>query len=132
MKQNQARRNSTEERIENRRPDVGGNASQVAALLHTREIGLVVPAQAEFSRDNFLGKVTFADEQGKDEGTRSEHATQDAANGRLEFPKAFEHLREKVATAQFIRVLIGRRSRIGIQRRAMADQNERSVGEAVI
>ena len=102
------------------------------ALLHAGKIGLVVPAQAEFTGDDFFGEVTFADEQRNDEDTRRKNATERTADRGLQFPETFEHLREKVATAQFIRVLIRRRSRIGIQRRAMADQNERSVGEAVI
>src|SRR5439155_26322481 len=34
-----------------------------AALLHAREVRLVVRAQAEFTRDDFLGEVSFADEQ---------------------------------------------------------------------
>ena len=103
-----------------------------AAPLRAGKIGSIIGAKAEFARDDFLGEITFADEQRNDEDTRRKHAPQHAANGRLEFPEAFEHLREKVATAQFIRVLIRRRGGIRVQRRAMADQHQRGVGKVII
>ena len=99
-----------------------------AAPLRAGKIGSIIGAKAEFARDDFLGEITFADEQRNDEDTRRKYAPQHAANGRLEFPEAFEHLREKLAAAQFIRVLIRRRGGIRVQRRAMADQHQRGVG----
>ena len=48
---------------------------------------------------------------------------------RLLFPKRLAHFGEEVAPPQFRRVLIDRRGRIVVLRRAVAEQNQRGGGE---
>ena len=50
---------------------------------------------------------------------------------RLQFPETFDHLSEDSASAQFIRVLIGRCRRVRIERRAVSYQHQRSVGKFI-
>ena len=102
-----------------------------AALLDAREIGLVIRAQAEFARDDFLGEVPFADEQRHDENARGEDAAQHATDGGLQLPETFDDLREDAATAEFIGVLVGRRGRIAIERRAVAHEHQGCVGKVI-
>lgn len=99
------------------------------APLDTRETRLAVPAEAELARDDLLGEVAFADEQRHDEDPRRGRAAQDAGEGRMLLPEALDHLCEDAAAAQFIGMLEGRRRRIGVQRRTMAREHERGVGE---
>ena len=99
----------------------------VAPFLNAGKIGLVVRSQAELARDDFLGEIAFADKQRYDEYARRKHAAQHGADGRLQFPEAFNHLREDAAPAQFIRVLIRRRGRVRIERRSVSHQHQRGV-----
>ena len=98
-----------------------------AALLDAGEIRRFALAKAEFARDNFPGEITLADEQGHDEHAGREHAAQDAGNGRLQFPEAFNDLGKKAAPTQFVRVLISRRAGIGVHGRAVPDEHERRI-----
>src|SRR5205814_10390279 len=62
---------------------------------------------------------------------RGEDAPEHAADGRLQLPETFKHLREEFATAEFIGMLISWRSRIGIERRAVAHEHEGCVGKVI-
>src|SRR5207247_2492745 len=103
----------------------------LAAFLHARQILLRIRAQTEFTRNDFFREIAFADEQRHDEDSWSEHAAQHTGDARLKLPKAFEHLRKNLASAQFVRVLMSRRAGFRIQRRAMAHEDKRRIGEIV-
>ena len=74
-------------------------------------------AQPKFSWDDFFREIALADEQGHDEHTRLVNATQNGANGRLQFPETLDHLR-----AEAIKSLIGR----GFQRQFLLENLVRS------
>ncbi len=64
-----------------------------------------------------------------EEGLRAlQHAAQDAADGRLDLPEAFDDLREEIPTAKRIGVLVGGHGGLGVQRGAVADQHQRGIG----
>ena len=101
------------------------------ALLDAREFALPLRAQTQLARNHLLREIPLADEQRHQENPRCEHAPQHRGNGRFQFPKTLDHLRENAAPPQFIRVLIRRCRRLRVQRRTMPDQYQRRVGKII-
>src|SRR5687768_12308354 len=85
-----------------------------AARLNAWKTGITGLAQSKFARNHLFREIAFADEKRHDENARRKDATQDASNTRLQFPKCFDDLPKDATAAQFIRVLIRRRCRIGV------------------
>ena len=83
--------------------------------------------KAEFAGNHLFGEVAFADEERHDKDARSEGGAQNRGDARFLFPEGFKYIGENAAAAQFIGVLVGRFGRFGIQRRAVADENESGV-----
>ena len=89
--------------------------------LDTGIIGLTRNEKAEFTRDDFFGEITFADEKGDDENTRSEGGAEDRGDGGFLFPECFENGGENAAAAEFIGMLPGWSGGIGVKGRSVAD-----------
>jgi hypothetical protein len=103
-----------------------------AALLDARKILLLLGAQAEFPRNDLFGEIAVADEQRHDENSRCKDAAHYPADGRFKLPKAFRDLRKQFASAQLIRVLVGRRGGLRVEGGAVADENQRGVGKGIV
>ena len=73
--------------------------------------------------------MAFADEKRHDEDTRRGDFGENFFEVRLLFPKGFANFGENLPAAQFRRVLKHRRGGLVVQRRAVAQHDQRGVGE---
>src|SRR5436190_12083123 len=64
-------------------------------------------SKPQFSRDDFLGEVAFADKQRNNKNSWRERTPQNPGDTRFLLPEALQDLGEGAAAAQFIRVLVG-------------------------
>ena len=74
-------------------------------------------------------EIAFADEQWRDEDPRRGNFRQHFFDLRFLFPERLAHFAENLPAAQFRRVLEDRRGGIVIQRRAMAEHDQRGIGK---
>jgi hypothetical protein len=81
----------------------------------------------KLSRDDCLGEVTFANEVWYHVNVIAVDHAQNLAEAWFLFPKGAMHFRKERAPNDLVRMLKGRRTRIGIQRGAMAYQYQRAL-----
>ena len=93
----------------------------------TPPLNMLARRETQLARNNFLSKITFADEQRHNEHAPGKDAPHHARQIRFLLPKSLLHLRENLAPPQFLRMLVCRRARFRIQRRTMSNQNERRI-----
>ena len=89
--------------------------------------GRLARNKAEFTRDDFVAEVAFADEQGNDEHTRCGYFGKDLLHVRLLFPERFMHLCKHATAPQLRGVLISRHAGKGTLRRAVPEQDKGGV-----
>ena len=78
----------------------------------------------KFSRNDYLGEVTFANKVWHDVNIIALEHSQDLSKAWFLFPEAAIDFREEPAPNDLVRMLEGRCARIGIQGRAVTYQNE--------
>ena len=80
--------------------------------------------EAQRLRNDFGAEVAFANEEGNDENPGGGEIGQDGFDVGLLFPEGFADGAEKLASAQFGRVLVDRGGGLVVQRRAMSQQDQ--------
>ena len=85
--------------------------------------------EAEFARDDLLGEVAGADEIRDDVNLRGARLPQRLAKIGFFLPETDVDLGEDAAPPQFLRMLVGGRAGIGIECRAMPEQQQRRFAE---
>jgi hypothetical protein len=96
-------------------------------LLDLREQRLTALSQTQLAWDHLLGEVPLTDEQRNHKYSWRMDPAQHPGKGRVLLPEAGHHLGEAPTPAQFLGMLMGRGRRIGIHRRPMSQQHQRSI-----
>ena len=88
--------------------------------------------EAQLGRDDFGAEIALADEQRHDEHARGDDFGEHGFDVRFLFPERLAHFRKDFPLTQFRRVLVHRRGGLVVQRRAVAEHNQRGVGEIFV
>lgn len=81
-------------------------------------------SKTKFPRNDVTDEVTFADEERDDEGPGRRNQGEDVFDLRLLFPEGFANVGEQITRAQFFCMLVDRRRRLFVLRRAVAEHDE--------
>ena len=102
-----------------------------AALLNAGKIRLVVSAEAQFAGDDLFGEIAFADEIGNNvnvlDRVRVEKKHR-VAQARLFLPERRLHIAKNISPANLGGVRQGRRARVRVHRRPMANDEKPASG----
>lgn len=96
------------------------------------EFALTFTEETKRVWNDVLAEIAFADKEGDDEDAGGGDRGKDLLDGGFLFPKGFVYFRKDVSSAQFGGVLADWSGGLGVKSRAMSDQHQRGVREAIL